>query len=47
MNSKKEYLIDLILIKLKRIKSKEISLEKEELNKFINFLTKNNVVSNK
>ena len=47
MNSKKEYLIDLILIKLKRINSKEISLEKEELNKFINFLTKNNVVSNK
>ena len=47
MNSKKEYLIDLILKKLKRIKSKEISLEKEELNKFINFLTKNNVVSNK
>ena len=47
MNNKKEYLIDLILKKLKGIKSKEISLEKEELYKFINFLTKNNTVSNK
>ena len=46
MNSKKEYLIDLILIKLKESILRNKS-RKEELNKFINFLTKNNVVSNK
>ena len=38
INSKSEYLIDLILIKLKEYKTKEISLEKEDLKKFVNSL---------
>ena len=40
MNQKSEYLIDLIFNKLKNYKSKEISLEKENLKKFIFSLTK-------
>jgi len=35
MNPKSEHLVDLIFKKLKKYKSKEISLEKENLNKFI------------
>ena len=35
MNSKLENLVDLIFKKLKNYKSKEIFLEKEDLNKFI------------
>ena len=35
MNSKSEYLVDLIFIKLKKYKAKEIFLEKENLKKFI------------
>ena len=40
MNQKSEYLIDLIFNKLKKYKSKEITLEKENLKKFIFSLTK-------
>ena len=40
MNQKSKYLIDLIFNKLKNYKSKEISLEKENLKKFIFSLTK-------
>ena len=42
MNPKSEYLVDLIFKKLKNYKSKEIFLEKENLNKFINSLFKEN-----
>tara|TARA_A100001035_G_scaffold157816_1_gene124766 strand:+ start:91 stop:219 length:129 start_codon:yes stop_codon:yes gene_type:complete len=35
MNQKSEYLVDLIFKKLKKYNSKEISLEKENLKKFI------------
>tara|TARA_Y100000813_G_C24030394_1_gene289512 strand:- start:419 stop:547 length:129 start_codon:yes stop_codon:yes gene_type:complete len=35
MNQKSEYFIDLIFKKLKNYKSKEISLKKENLKKFI------------
>tara|TARA_A100001035_G_C27488537_1_gene366502 strand:+ start:51 stop:179 length:129 start_codon:yes stop_codon:yes gene_type:complete len=35
MNPKLEYLVDLIFKKLKNYKAKEISLEKENLEKFI------------
>ena len=35
MNPKSEYLVDLIFKKLKKYKSKQISLEKENLKKFI------------
>ena len=42
MNSKPEYLVDLIFEKLKRYKSKKISLEKESLKKFIFSLFKEN-----
>ena len=40
MNSKSEYLVDLIFKKLKNYKSKEIFLEKENLKKFIFSLIK-------
>ena len=40
MNSKSEYLIDLIFKKLKNYKAKEIILERENLKKFINSLFK-------
>ena len=42
MNQKSEYLIDLIFNKLKKYKSKEITLENENLKKFIFSLTKEN-----
>ena len=35
MTAKVEYLVDLIFKKLKKYKTKEISLEKENLKKFI------------
>ena len=35
MSPKSEYLIDLIFKKLKNYKAKEISLEKEDLKRFI------------
>ena len=38
MNSKSQYLVDLIFKKLKNYKAKEILLEKENLNKFISSL---------
>jgi len=41
MNAKTEYLIDLILKKLKTNELKTINLEKKEFNSFINFLIKN------
>ena len=41
MNTKEEYLIELIFKKLKRNKSREINLEKKEFSKFINFLINN------
>ena len=40
MNSKLEYLLDLIFKKLKSYKAKEIFLEKENLRKFIVSLLK-------
>ena len=40
MNSKVENLVDLIFKKLKNYKAKEIFLEKENLNKFIYSLFK-------
>ena len=40
MNPKSEYLVDLIFKKLKNYKAKEITLEKESLNKFIFSLLK-------
>ena len=42
MNQKSEYFIDLIFQKLKNYKAKGISLEKEDLNKFIFSLFKEN-----
>ena len=42
MNPKSEYLVDLIFKKLKKYNSKEISLEKENLKKFIFSLLKGN-----
>ena len=42
MTLKSEYLLDLIFKKLKDYKSKEIFLEKEELQKFIFSLIKEN-----
>ena len=42
MSSKLEYLVDLIFIKLKKYKTKEIFLEKESLKKFIYSLLKEN-----
>ena len=42
MDSKLEYLVDLIFRKLKNYKSKEIMLEKEILKKFIFSLFKEN-----
>ena len=40
MNSQSEYLVDLIFKKLKKNKTKEIFLEKENLKKFILSLSK-------
>ena len=42
MNPKSEYLVDLIFKKLKNYKEKKIFLEKENLNKFILSLCKEN-----
>ena len=42
MNSKSEYLVDLIFKKLKSYHTKEISLEKENLKEFILSLLKEN-----
>ena len=42
MNPKSEFLVDLIFNKLKNYKNKEIYLEKEDLNKFIFSLLKEN-----
>ena len=42
MNTKSEILVDLIFKKLKEYKSREIFLEKENLNKFINLLLNEN-----
>ena len=42
MSSKSENLIDLIFKKLKDYKAKEIFLEKEDLNKYISSLLKEN-----
>ena len=42
MSPKSEYLINLIFKKLKNYKNKEIYLEKEDLNKFIFSLLKEN-----
>ena len=42
MTPKSEYLVDLIFKKLKNYRSKEISLEKENLKKFIFSLLKEN-----
>ena len=42
MNTKTEYLVDLIFKKLKEYKSKEILLEKENFKKFIFSLFKEN-----
>ena len=42
MNSKSDYLVDLIFKKLKNYKNKKIFLEKENLNKFILSLFKEN-----
>ena len=42
MTLKSEYLIDLIFKKLKKYKSKEISLEKENLKKFVSSLFEDN-----
>ena len=42
MNPKSEYVVDLIFKKLKNYKSKKIFLEKENLNKFIFSLFKEN-----
>ena len=41
MDSKSEYLIDLIFNKLKKYKGKEISLEKKEFKNFIFKLLRN------
>jgi len=42
MNPKSEQLVDLIFMKLKTYKNKKIFLEKENLNKFILSLFKEN-----
>ena len=42
MSQKSEYLVDLIFNKLKTYKNKKISLEKENLSKFIHSLFKEN-----
>ena len=42
MSKKSEYLVDSIFKKLKNYKAKEISLEKENFNKFIFSLFKEN-----
>ena len=42
MTAKLEYLVDVIFKKLKKYKTKEISLEKENLKKFIFSLLKEN-----
>ena len=42
MDQKSEFLIDLIFKKLKNYKGREISLKKENLNKFIFSLFKEN-----
>ena len=42
MSPESEYLIDLIFKKLKNYKTKEIFLEKENLEKFISSLIKEN-----
>ena len=42
MNSKSEHLIDLIFNNLKNYKGKEITLEKENLKKFIYLLFQEN-----
>jgi len=42
MSLKTEYLVDLIFKKLKKYKTKKIFLEKENLNKFIFSLFKEN-----
>ena len=42
MNSKLEYLVDLIFKKLKNYKAKEIFLEKENFKEFISSLLKEN-----
>ena len=44
MNTKLEYLADLIFKKLKEYKTKEISLEKENLKKFIFSLFEENSI---
>jgi len=41
MSSKKEYLIDLLFNKLKKINNRKINLEKKEFTKFINSLINN------
>ena len=42
MNPKSDYIVDLIFKKLKNYKNKKIFLEKENLNKFILSLFKEN-----
>tara|TARA_B100000161_G_scaffold164221_1_gene117114 strand:- start:1145 stop:1273 length:129 start_codon:yes stop_codon:yes gene_type:complete len=42
MNTKSEYLVDLIFKKLKNYKNRQIFLEKENLKKFIYLLMKEN-----
>ena len=42
MTSKTSYLVDLIFKKFKNYKTKEIFLKKEDLDKFIFLLTKEN-----
>ena len=42
MSRKSEYLVNLIFNKFKNYKTKEIFLEKEDLNKFITSLFKEN-----
>lgn len=42
MNPKSDYIVDLIFKKLKNYKNKKIFLEKENLNKFIHSLFKEN-----
>ena len=42
MFPKSEYLVDLIFKKFKKYKAKDIFLEKEEFNKFISSLLKEN-----
>ena len=42
MNPKSDYLVDLIFKKLKNYKNKKLFLEKENLNKFILSLFKEN-----